>query len=344
MTTRATMTKALPPHSSNHGNVRPISASIAIIQRPDAAADAMFEQLSAVRRFAQTTCMLQRRIDSLETAKRLRMKELTVAVKRCHDDLGQHLTGQPFAEIVDTIAAVMEAINAGQPPEPADIKDICARIPASRDHWISFSASEALKAAESKRMQTKIDEVAYALAKLLRQGLDGKREQESPQADLPGVDKPPPPKSAWEPKVQRTIFDTVAEEVRSSSATAKTAAAAGDTRAAEEAERARKAAEDLREQLLASGFVMEADDDEDADDGEDGEDGEDDAGQGEFELADDDEAGEDDGVPPDAIDIGDATVVEPPVDPADHPALKGHIDAQAAKRARNKAKPPTNRP
>lgn len=340
------MTRALPPHSpptNPHGNVRPISASIAIIQRPDAAADAMYEQLSAVRRFAQTTCLLQRRIDALESAKRARMKELTVAVKRCHDDLGQHLTGQPFAEIVDTIAAVMEAINAGETPDPADIKDICARIPASREHWIQFSASEALKAAESKRLQAKIDEVAYALAKLLRQGLDGKRDQqESPQADLPGVDKPPPPKSAWEPKVQRTIFDTVAEEVRTAATTAKTAAAAGDTRAAEEAERARKAAEDLREQLLASGFVLETDEDEAGDADDDAE-----APQVELELADEDEAGEDDGIPPDAIDIGDAQPPAPPMDPADHPALKGHIADQAAKRARNKAdkaKPPTNHP
>jgi hypothetical protein len=325
------MTRALPPHSpptNQHGNVRPISASIAIIQRPDAAADAMFEQLSAVRRFAQTTCLLQRRIDALEAAKRARMKELTVAVKRCHDDLGQHLTGQPFAEIVDTIAAVMEAINAGETPDPADIKDICARIPASREHWIQFSASEALKAAESKRLQAKIDEVAYALAKLLRQGLDGTRDQqESPQADLPGVDKPPPPKSAWEPKVQRTIFDTVAEEVRTSAATAKTAAAAGDARAAEEAERARKAAEDLREQLLASGFVLEQDEGE----ADDGADGDDDAPQVELELA-DEPVGDDDGVPPDAIDIGDAQTPAPPMDPADHPALKGHIAAQASKR------------
>jgi hypothetical protein len=191
-------------------------------------------------------------------------------------------------------------------------------------------------------MQAKIDEVAYALAKLLRQGLDGRREQESPQADLPGVDKPPPPKSAWEPKVQRTIFDTVAEEVRTAATTAKTAAAAGDTRAAEEAERARKAAEDLREQLLASGFVLETDDDEAGDDADD------DAPQVELELADEDEAGEDNGIPPDAIDIGDAQPPAPPMDPADHPALKGHIADQAAKRAKNKADkkltPPTNHP
>lgn len=324
------MPKALPPHTpptNPHGNVRPISASIAIIQRPDAAADAMYEQLRATRAFVMTTCALQRRLDALETAKKNRMKELGIAVKRCHDDLGQHLTGEPYAEIADTIAAVLEALEAGQSPDPADIKDICARIPASREHWINFSASEALKAAESKRMQAKIDEVAFALAKLLRHGLDGKRDQpESAQADLPGVDPAPAPAKSWmEPKVQRTIFDTVAEEVRTSATAAKTAAAAGDSKAAEEAERARKAAEDLREQLLASGFVTDVDEDgaHEAPSGEDTQ----------VELADED----DDGVPADAIDIGDASPPEPPMDPADHPALKGHIDAQAAKRAKNKA-------
>lgn len=335
------MTKALPPHTPPN-NVRPIHGAIAIISKSTPEADAMYEKIRAQAAFIQTVAALQQRIDRLEAAKKLRMKELANELKVTHDDLGQYLTGEPFQQVAGAIQAVLEALNAGQQPLAEDIKEIVAHIPGSRDRWIARDSAERFKAAEGKRMQAKIDEVSFALAKLCRYGLDGKREPaaDQAQADLPGVERPSPQPKTWiEPKVQRTIYDTVAEEVTRSDATIKSATAAGDTRAAEEAAKARAAYKDLQDQLLLSGFVVEEE--------EEGEEAGEDEEQGELQL--DDEAVDEDGIPPDAIDIGDAAPVETkPMDPADHPALKGHLADGAAKRAKNKAeKPkaaPTNHP
>ena len=336
------MTKALPPHTPPN-NVRPIHGAIAIIGKASPETDAMFEKIRAQAAFIQTCAALQCRIDRLESAKKLRMKELANELKLTHDDLGQYLTGKPFEQVAGAIQAVLEALNAGEQPLAEDIKEIVAHVPGSRDRWIARDKAESFKAAESKRMQAKIDEVSFALAKLCRYGLEGKRDQaaEQAQADLPGVEKPAPQPKTWiEPKVQRTIYDTVAEEVTRSDETIRSAKAAGDTKAADEAAKSRAAYKDLQDQLLLSGFMVEEEGDEAGED--------DDAEQVDLQL-DDEEATDGDGIPPDAIDIGDATPVETkPMDPADHPALKGALADGAAKRAKNKAAkplvPPTNHP
>ena len=46
---------------------------------------------------------------------------------------------------------------------------------------------------------------------------------------------------------------------------------------------------------------------------------------------------DDDGIPPDAIDIDGMQAAPEPMDPGDHPALKGKIEEAADKRARNRA-------
>lgn len=329
------MPRALPPHTPPTGNVRPITANLAIIQRPDAAADAMYEQLRAQKAFILTTCALQRRIDALEAAKKVRLKELDNAVKRCHDQLGQHLTGEPYAQVADAIAAVLQALEAGETPVPEDIRHILAHVPASRDMFISWSASEAIKKAENKRMTAKIEEVELALAKLLRHGIDGKRDQaESAQADLPGVEPEARPRSWMDPKVQRTIYDTVAEEVKTSKTAEKTAADANDTAAAEAARREREAHQQLLDQLKASGLIDESEEMDDAED------------EAQTELVLEDVPEDDDGVPADAIDIEGMQAKLEPMDPGDHPALKGKIQEAADQRKRNRdgKVAPTNHP
>lgn len=332
------MTRALPPHTPP-GNVRPITSHLAIIHKPDPAADAMYETLRAQRAYILTTCALQRRIDALETQKALRIKELKTSLDTCKDKLGQHLTGEPYAQVADAITAVMQALEAGERPVPEDIRDIMAHIPVSRDLFLSWSATEMLKKAEAKRLQTKIDEVAHALAKLLRHGIDGKRDQaHAQQADLPGMEPEARPRSWMDPKVQRTVYDTVAEEVRTCSASEKAASAANDSQAAATAAREREAHQQLLDQLKASGFI---DDEMDEDAEEAAED------QTELQLEDlPDGEVDGDGVPPDAIDIDGVEVEPEPMDPGDHPALKGKIQEAADKRAKNRAgkMPATNHP
>lgn len=329
------MPKALPPHTPPH-NVRPITGHLAIIHKSDPAADAMYEQLRSQRAWIMTTCALQRRIDALETQKSLRIKELKTALDGCKDKLGQHLTGEPYAQVADAITAVLQALEAGEHPVPEAIRDILEHIPVSRDLFLSWSATDMLKKAEAKRLQTKIDEVAHALAKLLRHGIDGKRgEQPSPQVDLPGVEPEARPRSWMDPKVQRTVYDTVAEEVRTCSASEKAAAAANDAQAAAAAAREREAHQQLLDQLKASGMLGDdMDEDEEA------------ADQTELTLEDEPEEVDSDGIPPDAIDIDGVEEAPPPMDPGDHPALKGKIADAADKRAKNRAgkMPATNRP
>lgn len=329
------MTKALPPgppHTPPRGdNVRQIHA-IAIVQKSDPGTDAMYEQIRALRNYAHMTSMLQRRIDALEAAKALRNRELTVVVKRTHAELGEYLTGRPYEDVAGAIKAVMDALAAGETPLVEDIREIMARVPGSRDRWIEHEAAEATKKAEMKRAQDKIDEVEFALSKLCRHGIDGKAQEKTAQADLPGVDVDPPRAKSWmDPKMQRVVYDTVAEEVKTADATVKTATASNDRAAAEAAAREREAHQTLLDDLLLSGFVSEPEEGEERED------------QAELKLEDDAETDED-GVPPDAIDIGDAKPPEAPVDPADHPALKGHIADAASKRAKNKAEKPKHAP